>query len=62
MQATKTRFSKVQKSGTDAAQQGLTSVIGQEPVLSLWRGRRLKKLMKSCSIGLTLPSVFEGRL
>ena len=31
----------VTQSGTDAAQQGLTSVIGREPVFSLWCGRKI---------------------
>ena len=40
--------------GTDAALQDLTSVIGREPVLSLWCGRRRKLQAKSCSMARTL--------
>ena len=44
----------VTQPGTDTAQQDLTSVIGREPVRSLWCGRRRKKQVKSCSIAWTL--------
>ena len=40
----------VTQPGTDAALQDLTSVIGREPVLSLWCGRRRRERVKSCSI------------
>ena len=44
----------VTQPGTDAALQDLTSVIGREPVLSLWCGRRRKLQAKSCSMARTL--------
>ena len=44
----------VTQPGTDAALQDLTSVIGREPVLSLWCGRRRKLRVKSCSMARTL--------
>ena len=44
----------VTQPGTDAAQQDLTSVIGREPVRSLWCGRRRKKQLKPCPIAWTL--------
>ena len=44
----------VTQPGTDAALQDLTSVIGREPVLSLWGGCRRKEQDKSCSIARTL--------
>ena len=47
----------VTQSSTDAAQQDLTSVIGGEPVLSLWCGRRRKKRVKSCLKTWTLYKV-----
>ena len=42
----------VTQPGTDAALQDLTSVIGREPVLSLWCGRRRREQVKSCSIAV----------
>ena len=47
----------VTQSGTDAAQQNLTSVIGREAVLSLWCGRRRKKRVKNCLAAWTLAGV-----
>ena len=44
----------VTKPGTDAALQDLTSVIGREPVLSLWCGRRRSERVKSCSMAQTM--------
>ena len=44
----------VTRPATDAAQQDLTSVLGREPVRSLWCGHRRKKQVKSCSIAWTL--------
>ena len=44
----------VTKPGTDAALQDLTSVIGREPVLSLWFGRRRRERVKSCSMAQTM--------
>ena len=40
----------VTQPGTDAALQDLTSVIGREPVLSLWCGRRRRERVISCSM------------
>ena len=37
----------VTQPGTDAALQDLTSVIGREPVHSLWFGRRRRERVKS---------------
>ena len=47
----------VTQPGTDAALQDLTSVIGREPVLSLWCGRRRKQQAESCSMARTLRQV-----
>ena len=44
----------VTQPGTDAALQDLTSVIGREPVLSLWCGRRRRERVKSCSMAQTM--------
>ena len=40
--------------GTDVALQDLISLIGREPVLFLWCGRRRKLQAKSCSMARTL--------
>ena len=40
----------VTQPSTDAAQQDLTSVIREEPVVSLWCGHRQKQRVKSCVI------------
>ena len=44
---------------TNPARQGLTSVIGREPVLSLWYGRRQEKEVQiSCFIGKVQKDIF----
>ena len=47
-------FQVVTQPGTDAALQDLTSVIGREPVLFLWCGRRRRERVKSCSMAQTM--------